>query len=138
MIFNYCFNKANFTERENVKSDGFEFEYSVDMIYEESILQYIVILTVYTIYPNTTMFYCFGLPENFDLLQINISEFKNGQTTELHNSMVETEDELEARLFQIETLVDIHDLDISLLEKMLNLREVYFNKKNETELKNLV
>lgn len=138
MVFNYCLNKANFTEREKVESEGFDFEYCVDVMYEEAILQSMVIFTVYIRYPESTMFYCFGLPEMFDLLQISVCEYKNGQTTEIHTSMVESEDELEARLFQIDTLVDIHDLDISVLDKMLSLREVYLNKKNETELENLV
>ena len=138
MIFNYCLNKANFTERDKVESEGFDFEYCVDIVYEEEILQSMVIFTVNVHYPESTMFYCFGLPEVFDLLQISICEYKNGQTTEIHTSMIESEDELEARLFQIYTQVDIYDLDVSLLKKMLSLREVYLNKKNETELKNLV
>ncbi|QOI71944.1 hypothetical protein pEaSNUABM47_00482 [Erwinia phage pEa_SNUABM_47] len=139
-VFETCFLYAsNGNQNKTIRSVNDEkilFMYKVITEYDSSIEQNVCILMITVFEESETLIFAFGISEQYPDIGISIMKVQGNKT--LHCSDVSTVEDLEARLFQLETVVDVYDLDTSLLDKMNIIREVFLNKKDETVLNNLV
>ncbi|QXO12159.1 hypothetical protein pEaSNUABM44_00485 [Erwinia phage pEa_SNUABM_44] len=139
-VFETCFLYAsNGNQNKTIRSvddDKALFMYKVITEYDSSIEQNVCILMITIFEASETLIFAFGISEQYPDIGISIMKVQGNKT--LHCSDVSTVEDLEARLFQLETVVDVYDLDNSLLDKMNIIREVFLNKKDETVLNNLV
>lgn len=95
------------------------FKYKVEVDYVEDVKQRVVLLQVEV----ARIIYGFGMCEDYDTLALSVVSIEGNKV--IHNSVIEDEEEMEARLFQLETLTDIYDLDVVMMQKMKNIRALY-------------
>lgn len=139
-VFETCFlyaskGDSNKTIR-STNDDKILFSYKILTEFDSSIQQNVCIFMVIVYVEDETFIFAFGISEDYP--DIGISIMKVQGNISLHSSDVCKVEDLEARLFQIETIVDVHDLDTTMIDKMYKLREIYLKQKDETVLNNLV
>ncbi|SOK58735.1 hypothetical protein [Yersinia phage fHe-Yen9-04] len=116
--------------------DKILFSYKVLLDFDSSIQQNVCIFIVIVYVEDETFIFAFGISEDYPDIGISVMKVQGNKT--LHLSDVCNVEDLEARLFQIETIVDVHDLDTTMIDKMHKIREIYLKQKDETVLNNMV
>lgn len=125
-IFELCSLRATynwFSNKNSVQDTNISFQFETKKYQGQGLL----IFSIYIYDGNSCSIFNFSYDES-DILGISIIEKENV----IHCSEVLNEEEFEARLFQIQTIIDTYDLDTDMYQTMRDLYRIYFREKYET------